>query len=87
MALTVYCLQSILTSILFYAFGLLGAFGFAGLMLVTAAIWVLTAAFSILWLRYFLMGPAEWLLRAIAYGSWKPSRSPAALPAAESPPL
>jgi uncharacterized protein len=32
------------------------------------AIWVVTATASVLWLRRFSMGPAEWLIRAIAYG-------------------
>lgn len=70
MALTNYTLHSVLTSLFFYALGYLGAFGAAGLLLVTVVICVITAAFSMAWLRYFRMGPLEWLLRAIAYGTF-----------------
>lgn len=88
LALTTYTLQSVLTSILFYGLGYLGAFGAAGLMLVTLAICLLTAAFSLLWTRHFPIGPAEWLLRAIAYGTFSPQTRPrAAGVASQGPPL
>ncbi len=88
MALTSYTLQSVLTSLLFYAFGYLGAFGAASLMLVTFAICLITAAFSMMWLRYFSVGPMEWLLRAMAYGTFSEARrSQAAAVIARSPPL
>jgi uncharacterized protein len=67
MALTAYCLQSILTSVLFYGFGLVGRLGYASLFGVCVAIWIATALFSLWWLRSHRMGPAEWLLRAITY--------------------
>lgn len=69
MALTNYTLQSVLTSLLFYALGYLGAFGAAGLMVVTLAICVITGVFSIMWLKRFSIGPLEWLLRRLAYGT------------------
>jgi uncharacterized protein len=82
MALTVYSLQSILTSVLFYGFGTVGRFGFATLEAIAVAIWIVTAAFALWWLRHFEIGPAEWLLRAIAYGDrTRPLRKAAALPA------
>jgi uncharacterized protein len=82
MALTVYSLQSILTSILFYGFGYVGAFQFAALQAIAVGIWALTGFFAIWWLRYFDMGPAEWLLRAAAYGDrTRPLRKPAAIAA------
>ncbi|NIJ08086.1 uncharacterized protein FHS31_001696 [Sphingomonas vulcanisoli] len=68
MALTTYSLQSILTSILFYGFGMLNRFGFAGLMATAIGIWVITGVFAVLWLRSHQQGPAEWVLRRIAYG-------------------
>jgi uncharacterized protein len=77
-ALTVYTLQSALTSLLFYGLGYFGAFGAAELMLVTLGICVVTALFSSLWLRWFDVGPFEWLLRAIAYNTFSPIRRPAA---------
>jgi uncharacterized protein len=87
-ALTVYTLQSILTSILFYALGYLGKFGAAGLLLAALCISIITALFSMLWLRHRSMGPMEWLLRAIAYGTFSPTRKSAAAEAlARSAPI
>lgn len=88
MALTNYTLQSVLTSLLFYALGYLGAFGAAGLMAVTFAICMITAAFSIVWLNHFSVGPMEWLLRRLAYGTLSGGkRGDAAAMAAQSPSL
>ncbi len=75
MALTVYSLQSILTSILFYGLGWVGSFGFAVLMGITASIWVITCLFSMWWLDRYEMGPAERFLRAMAYGNFRLRRS------------
>ena len=74
MALTVYSLQSILTSILFYGFGLVGQFGFAALMAISVGIWIVTSLFCMAWLTRFDMGPAEWVLRSIAYARLRPIR-------------
>ena len=68
MALTNYSLHSVLTSLLFYGLGFLGMFGAAGLVIVAFAICVITAAFSMIWLKHFAIGPMEWLLRRLAYG-------------------
>ena len=70
MTLTVYCLQSILGSMLFYGFGLVGAFGLPVLWGIAAGIWVVTALFCRWWLARFEMGPGERLIRAIAYGGF-----------------
>jgi uncharacterized protein len=74
LALTNYIGQSIITSILFYALGYYGKFGFAQLMGIAALIWIAQGIFSVFWLRSFAMGPAEWLLRALTYGVAKPIR-------------
>jgi len=87
MALTTYTLQSILTSLLFYAFGYLGFFGAAGLLTISFAICAVTAVFCMAWLRGFRMGPAEWLLRALAYGSFAPRRRKSLADVEQSPPL
>ncbi len=76
MALTNYILQSIVTSIFFYAFGFYDRFGFAQLMGIAALIWVGQSIFSVLWLKAFEMGPAEWLLRSLTYGTWRTMRRP-----------
>jgi uncharacterized protein len=72
MALTNYVGQSVITSVIFYAFGLVGRLGFAQLMAVAVAIWIVQAVFSVLWLHRFSMGPLEWLLRSLTYGAWRP---------------
>lgn len=69
MALTNYTLHSVMTSLLFYAFGYLGALGAAGLMAAAFAICLITGVFSIIWLKQFPVGPMEWLLRHLAYGT------------------
>lgn len=79
MALTTYSLQSIITAVLFYGLGLLDRLGFAALMGVAALIWLATGLFATLWLRTHAMGPAEAVLRRIAYGRGE-RRGPAAVP-------
>ena len=74
MALTNYVGQSIITSVLFYAFGLISRFGFAQLMGIAMLISLVQAAFSVIWLKRFRMGPLEWLLRSLTYGTWRPGR-------------
>ncbi len=81
MALTNYILQSVVTSLLFYGFGFYDRLGFAQLMGVAAAIWVGQSIFSVLWLKGFEMGPAEWLLRSLTYGSWRTLRRSRPVPA------
>ncbi len=71
-------MQSILTALLFYALGHLGAFGAAGLLAVAFAICVITGVFSIIWLNHFSIGPMEWLLRRLAYGTRSDGRGDAA---------
>lgn len=68
MALSNYIGQSMITSLLFYGFGLWGRFGFAQLMGICVLIWIFQAYASLLWLRRYRMGPAESLLRAVTYG-------------------
>jgi uncharacterized protein len=72
LALTNYIGQSLITSVLFYGFALVGRFDFAALMGIAALIWVAQGTFSVLWLKRYEMGPFEWLLRALTYGALKP---------------
>lgn len=72
LALTNYVGQSIITSILFYGFALVGKFDFAALMGIAALIWIAQGIFSVLWLKRYEMGPAEALLRSLTYGAWRP---------------
>ncbi len=75
MALTTYMAQSLITSVLFYGFGLLGRFSYAGLMGLCVCIWIVTGVFCWAWLRRFEQGPVEALLRAVAYDTFRPGRA------------
>lgn len=68
MALSNYTFHSIVTSLLFYAFGFLERFGFAALMGIAVLIWIAGAIGSMWWLKRHDMGPAERFLRRMAYG-------------------
>ena len=74
MALSNYLAQSAITSLLFYGLHLWGRFDWWGLWGVAAAIWVVLAIGSLLWLRVFAFGPMEWALRLVAYGKLPPIR-------------
>ena len=74
LALTNYVGQSVIAAVLFYGLGWYGRIGFAGLMALCVPVWLFQAAFSALWLRWFEMGPAEWLLRSLTYGELRPLR-------------
>jgi uncharacterized protein len=82
MALTTYIGQSIITAVIFYAAGFYGELGFARLMGLAMLIWIAQGAFSVLWLRFFEMGPAEWLLRWVTYGQMRRLRRQALTPLA-----
>jgi len=76
MALTNYLLQSIICSIFFTGFGM-GYFGRLNqyqLYIIAGEICLLQIVFSILWLRYFYFGPAEWLLRCLIYRKRLPNK-------------
>jgi uncharacterized protein len=65
MALTNYLLQTVVCTTLFYGHGL-GLFGHvdrAGLFAIVVAIWGLQILTSFLWLRWFALGPVEWVTR------------------------
>ena len=71
MALTNYMTQSVICLILFtgLGFGLVGSLSRAALYPIVALIWVFQITFSLMWLKRFQIGPAEWLWRYLTYGS------------------
>jgi uncharacterized protein len=76
LALTNYLMQTLICSIFFTGFGM-GYFGRLSqiqLYLVAAEVCLFQVVFSVLWLRRFQYGPAEWLLRSLVYKTWLPNR-------------
>jgi uncharacterized protein len=76
LALTNYLMQSVLCALLFYGFGLglIGRVSRLQALGIVAAIWLLQLGLSPVWLRYFHMGPVEWLWRSLAEGRARPFR-------------
>jgi len=76
MALTNYILQTIACTIFFYGYG----FGFFGrlqqweLYFFVAEVALVQIVFSVFWLRYYEMGPVEWLWRCLVYRKKLPNR-------------
>jgi uncharacterized protein len=67
MAFTNYLMQSIITSTIFYGFGLFAQLQRYELYYVVAGIWVFQVIFSHAWMRYFRFGPFEWVWRSLTY--------------------
>lgn len=69
MALTNYLLQSIICTMIFYGHGL-GLFGRVdrtGQLAMVMGIWAFQLLASSAWLRYFAVGPVEWLTRWLVF--------------------
>ena len=69
MSLTNYLVQSMFGVAIFYGYGLgqWGAFGITWSLVVIAVIFGLLAIVSAAWLRCFVYGPFEWVLRSLTY--------------------
>ncbi len=70
MALTNYLLQTVICTTIFYGHGL-GLFGQvdrAGQFAIVLGVWAFQLLASSAWLRYFALGPVEWVLRWFVYG-------------------
>jgi uncharacterized protein len=71
MAFTNYLMQSVICTLIFYGYGL-GYYGMLErweLWYVVVGVWIFQLVFSTLWLRFFVMGPLEWVWRNLTY--WK----------------
>jgi len=76
LALTNYLAQSIICNFIFMGFGL-GLFGELQryqTYLVVLAVWIFQIVFSLVWLRFYRFGPAEWLWRSLTYKQSQPLR-------------
>jgi uncharacterized protein len=69
MALTNYLLQSVICTTIFYGhgLGLLGRVDRAGQLAIVVGIWTFQLLASVAWLRYFAVGPVEWLTRWVVF--------------------
>jgi uncharacterized protein len=76
MALSNYLLTSILCTLFFYGygFGMFAKLQRAELLYVLGAVWIINLVFSVVWLRYFRFGPAEWAWRSLTYWKKQPMR-------------
>lgn len=80
MALTLYLMQSVIGTLVFYGYGL-GLWGQVGRGAQVAgvlAVFVLQLAFAHAWMARFRFGPVEWLWRGLTYRRWPPLRRPPA---------
>ena len=68
MALTAYLLQSALALAVFAGLRLYDRLSTTSALLVVAVIWAVLLVICPLWLRWFRLGPAEWLWRSLTYG-------------------
>ncbi len=76
MSLTVYLGQSLLSALIFtaYGLGLFGQFGPAVCLLIAVAVSLFFVWFSHQWFKRYRFGPLEWLLRSVTYWRWQPFR-------------
>jgi len=74
LALTNYISQTVISIIIFYGFGfgLIGYFERYQLAFLCILVWCLQIGFSIVWLRYYRIGPLEWLWRSAVYLKYQP---------------
>lgn len=77
MALTNYFLHTILCTTFFYGYGLgyFASIEYPQLWSVVLAVWTINITFSMLWLKFFTMGPFEWLWRVLTYRQLVPIRT------------
>ena len=69
MALSNYLLQSVICTTIFYGhgFGLFGRVDRTGQLAIVVGIWAFQLLASSVWLRYFAVGPVEWLTRWVVF--------------------
>jgi uncharacterized protein len=74
MALTNYLLQSLVSTTLFYGYGLgwYEQVNPAPRLLLVLAIFAAQVIFSVYWMRRFRFGPLEWMWRSLTYGKAQP---------------
>jgi uncharacterized protein len=76
MPLTTYFGQSLLCTFIFYGFGLglLGRVSPTACVPLSLALFALQVILARQWLRWFHVGPVEWVWRSLTYGGAQPMR-------------
>jgi len=74
MALTNYLIQTVFCTLFFYGYGMsyFGELKFFQLYFIVAEIWLIQTVLSVVWLRYFQFGPAEWLWHSLVVWQRQP---------------
>jgi uncharacterized protein len=74
LALTNYVGQSVICGAIFYGhgLGLIGQLRAVQVMMLVLPVFGIQVAFSALWLRYFRLGPVEWIWRTLSYWRIQP---------------
>ena len=74
LALSNYLLQAIICTLVFYGYGMsfFGELTFYQLYFILIEIWIIQIVFSIVWLKFFQYGPAEWLWRSLVLWQRQP---------------
>jgi uncharacterized protein len=69
-----YILQTLICTTIFYGhgFGLFGSVERTGQALIALAIYGAQLLIAPLWLKYFSLGPLEWIWRRLTYGKPQP---------------
>jgi uncharacterized protein len=73
-ALSAYLFQSFLALVVFAGFGRYDRFSTSEALLMAVAIGGLVVIVASLWLRWFRIGPIEWMWRTVTYGQRQPLR-------------
>ncbi len=76
LALSNYLMQTVVTTGLMYSWGLgyFGAIPRPWQIVLVLGIYALQIPLSVLWLRFFTIGPMEWIWRSLTYNSRQPMR-------------
>jgi uncharacterized protein len=76
MTLTTYLAQSVVSTAIFYHWGLgwITKSNYTSTFVITVVVFSLQIAFSVWWLKRYRFGPAEWLWRSLTYGGRLPLR-------------
>jgi uncharacterized protein len=79
MPLTTYLTASVVLGLLFYGYGLgwYGQFQSGQWVYVAVILYASQVVYSWLWLKFFRVGPLEWLWRSLTYGKLQPIRKTA----------